>query len=80
MDQKIQGNLPSWLILYSVVPLNKISIFSKDLSNFTISFISLFVNGMPEPMIDEISLFINILGRIPTPALKKKKMDYTFLI
>lgn len=52
--------------------------FSKDLSNFTISFISLFVNGIPEPMIDEISSLINILGRIPTPAFKK--MDYTFLI
>ena len=39
----------SWLELFVVVSFNKISLFSKDLITFTISFISLFVQVIPAP-------------------------------
>ena len=32
-----------------MVPFNKISMFSKDLITFAISFISMFINLIPEP-------------------------------
>ena len=45
------GNASSWLVIFLVVPLNKISLFSKGLIAFMISFISLFVRVIPEPVI-----------------------------
>ena len=48
------GNFPFWLVIFLVVPFNEISLFSKDLITFIISFISLFVRVIPEPVIDEI--------------------------
>ena len=51
-------NPPSWLVVFVVVPFIKISVFSKDLITFTISFISLFVRVIPEPVIDEIPFLI----------------------
>ena len=45
-------NLPSWIVIFLVVPFNKIPLFSKDLITFTISFISLFVRVIPEPLLD----------------------------
>ena len=42
---------PSWLVIFLVVPFNKISLFSKGLIAFMISFISVFVRIIPEPVI-----------------------------
>ena len=47
---------PFWYITYSVVPFNKIPLFSKDLITFIISIVSLFVSVIPEP-----SLLVKIL-------------------
>ena len=46
-------NPPFWLlmILVLVVSFNKIPVFSKDLITFAISFTSLFVSVVPEPVI-----------------------------
>ena len=46
-------NTTSSLVIFAVVPFNKIPLFSKDLITF-ISFISLFVRVISEPIIDEI--------------------------
>ena len=48
-------NPPSWLVIFLVVLLNKIPLFSKDLITFIICFISLFVVNriIPEPVNDE---------------------------
>ena len=35
--------------MFQIVPFNKISIFPKDLITFAISFISMFINVIPEP-------------------------------
>ena len=37
-------NISSWLVIFLVVPFNKIHLFSKDLIIFIVVFISLFVN------------------------------------
>ena len=41
-------NPPSCLVIFLVIPLNKIPLFSKHLATFIISFISLFVRVVPE--------------------------------
>ena len=43
-------NLPSWLILFPVIPFNKIPPFSKNLITFITSFISLLVSLIPGPL------------------------------
>ena len=43
-------NPPSWLVIFLVVSFNKIPLFSKDLITFIISFISLLVRVIPEPV------------------------------
>ena len=62
-------NLSSQLVVFVVVPFNKISLFSKDLITFIISFISLFFSIILEPVIDENYFLIILLSpestRIP---------------
>ena len=43
-------NLPSWLVFFLVVSLNKIPLFSKDLIDFIIYFVLLIVSVIPEPV------------------------------
>ena len=52
--RKVKSPL-SWLVIFLVVVLNKIPLFSKDLITFIICFISLFVVNrvIPEPVNDE---------------------------
>ena len=45
---------PSWLVIFVLVPSNRVLLFSKDLFTFIISFISLFVKVIAEPLIEEI--------------------------
>ena len=40
---------PFWLLIFLVVPFNKIPVFSKELVTFIISFASMFVSVIPEP-------------------------------
>ena len=47
-------NPPSWLLIFSVVPFNKILLFSRDFTTFLIYFISLFVSVTPKPITDEM--------------------------
>ena len=42
-------NPPFWVVIFLVVPFNKIPLFCKDLITLVISFISLFVSVIPEP-------------------------------
>ena len=58
-------NSPSWLVIFPLLPLNKIPLFSKDLITFIRFFISLFVKVIPEPLIDEIPflIFLPIISR-----------------
>ena len=44
------NNPLSLLVIFVVIPFNKIPLFSKDLITFIISFISLFVRVIPEPV------------------------------
>ena len=50
--QRKLKNPPSWLVIFVVVPFNKIPLFSKDLINVITSFISLFVRVIPGPVLD----------------------------
>ena len=43
-------NLPSWLVIFLVVPFYETPLFSKDSILFIISFISLFVRVFSESM------------------------------
>ena len=53
-------NRPSWLVIFLVVPYDKIPLFSKEFVTFITSFTSLLVRAIPEPVIDEISfIFFN---------------------
>ena len=56
-------NPPSWLVFFLVVHFIKIPLFSKDLITFIISFISLFVRVIPQPIVNEIpfSIFLPII-------------------
>ena len=49
-----------WLVVFLVVPFNKIPLFSKDLISFIISFISLIVSVIlqPSPAIYYLTLYI----------------------
>ena len=60
-------NSPSWLVIFLVVPFNKISLFSIDIINFIKSFILLFVRVIHKPIIDEI-LFLIFLPIILSAA------------
>ena len=44
---------PSWLLIFLVIPLNNMFLFSKDLLTFAMSFVSLFVSVIPEPANNE---------------------------
>ena len=66
-DLRKLRNPPSRLVIFVVVPFNKIPLFSTKLITFIISFISLFVRFITEPVIDEILLLI-FLPIILTPA------------
>ena len=46
------------MIIFLVVPFNKISVFSKDLITFIIFFVSLLVRVIPEPVIYEVPFLI----------------------
>ena len=46
-------NLPSWLVIFLLVPL-----FSKDLITFKFYFVSLYVRVITKPVIDEIPFYI----------------------
>ena len=48
---RIFKNPPSWLVIFLVVPFNKITLFSKDLITFTISVISILVRVIPGPLL-----------------------------
>ena len=43
-------NRPYGLAIFRVVSFNEISLFSKELLTFKISFMSWFVRGIPEPV------------------------------
>ena len=45
-------NPPSWVLISVEVPFDSIPLFSKDLFTFIISFISLFVRVISEPVVD----------------------------
>ena len=66
-DLRKLRNPPSRLVIFVVVPFNKIPLFSTKLITFIISFIPLFVRCITEPVIDEILLLI-FLPIILTPA------------
>ena len=66
-DLRKLRNPPSRLVIFVVVPFNKIPLFSTKLITFIISFIPLFVRCITEPVIDEILLLI-FLPTILTPA------------
>ena len=51
-------NPPSWLLIFSVVPFNKIPLFSKYLTTVMISLISLFASVSSETLINKISILI----------------------
>ena len=66
-DLRKLRNPLSRLVIFVVVPFNKIPLFSTKLITFIISFIPLFVRCITEPVIDEILLLI-FLPIILTPA------------
>ena len=48
--QKKLSNPPSWLLILLVATFNEIPLFPKDFTTFIISFISLFISFIPEPL------------------------------
>ena len=50
-DLRTFKNPPSWPVIFLAVPFNKMSPFSKDLITFIISFVSLSVIVIPEPLL-----------------------------
>ena len=52
------GKPPFWLVIFLAVPFIKIPLFFKEFITFVISFISLFVRNISEPVIDEIPFLI----------------------
>ena len=65
---------PFWLVIFLVFPFKKIPLFSKDLFNFIISFIWLFVRAIPQPVIDEIR-FLILLPIILSPVSTKRLLS-----
>ena len=45
-------NRPSWVVIFLVLPFSEIPLFPKYLITFLMSFTSLFVRVIPEPVID----------------------------
>ena len=71
-------NPPSWLVTFVVAPFNKIPVFFKDLITFTISFISLFVRLIPEP-VTLLKLFLPIiLSPVSTKRLVSSSLGALF--
>ena len=71
-------NPPSWLVIFVVAPFNKIPVFFKDLITFTISFISLFVRLIPEP-VTLLELFLPIiLSPVSTKRLVSSSLGALF--
>ena len=66
------------LVIFVVVPLKKIPLFSKKLIIFIISFISLFVRVIPEPVFDEIP-FLTFLPIILSLAFTRISL-FNFLV
>ena len=64
-------NTPIWLLIFWVVPYNKMCLFSKDVITFTISFISLFVSISAEDVIQK-SPFLFFLPLILTPVSTRR--------
>ena len=65
-------NPPSWLVIFLVIPFNKIPLFSKGLITFIISFISLFFRVIPEPSLNVqsfLSLFISLVTKYVVVSL-----------
>ena len=62
------SNTPSWLVVFPVVPFNKILLFYKDLLTYIMSFISLFVSIITIPDNNESPLLI-FLGEVLIPAI-----------
>ena len=55
---------PFWLVVFLVIPFNRVRLFSKNLITFIIPFDSLFVRLIPEPLLGVnilLSLFIPLL-------------------
>ena len=53
-----------WLVIFPVVPSNKIPLFYKDLITFILSFILLFLRVISKPLLDVnflLSSFISLL-------------------
>ena len=47
--KKLRRRIPSGLVIFLVVPFNKIPLFTKGLITFIMSFVSLFFRVIPEP-------------------------------
>ena len=78
------SNLPSWLIIFILVPFNKIPLFSKELVTFIIPFISLFARVISEPknylLSPSIPLFTNCLVHFfffDTPLANVDSLGFT---
>ena len=71
-------NPSSWLVIFIVVSSNKIPLFSKDSATFILSFVSLFVRVIHEPLIDEIP-FLIFLPIILCPASTRISL-FNFLV
>ena len=71
-------NPPSWLVIFLVVPLNKIPLFSIDLITFITSFISLFVRVFPKPAIDENAFLIFLPIKLSTASTKVFLLNFWY--
>ena len=72
-------NPPSWQVIFSGVPFNKISLFSEGLIIFTISFVTLFVSTIPEFLNnDKGFILILLLARIYPGSKKNLECFYLF--
>ena len=70
------GNPSSWLIIFLVVPFNKIPLFSKDLTTFIKSFILLFVRVTPKPVIEEIPFLIFLQSKLSYVSIKASLFSF----
>ena len=55
---------PFWPVIFLRKLFSKILFFSKDLIHFTISFVSLFVRVIDEPVIEEIPFLIFLTSKL----------------
>ena len=72
-------NPPSWLTIFRIVPFSQIRLFPKELITFIISFISSFVQVIPEPVIDE-RLFLIFITNSIKPCICSKFLKSSFEI